>query len=117
MRAGQLRHRITIERRTDSFDGYGEGQPVWSAIVSNYPARVRDSSQREFTAQLQVQSQKQVFIDIRDPRRPIAEKNRVKWIHPVKGLLILDINEVLGGENAGRDLTLVCSEHSTEQST
>lgn len=114
MRAGQLRHRISIERRTDSFDAYGEGQATWTALVSDYPARVRDDSQREFTAQLQVQSEKFIHVQIRDPRIAITTKDRVTFSHPVKGATVFDIRAVLAGENIGRDLILMCSEHSTE---
>lgn len=114
MYAGQLRHRISIERRTDTFDAYGEGQAVWSALVSNYPARVRDDSQREFTTQLQIQSEKTIHIEIRDPRVELTTKDRVTFSHPVNGATVYDIRAILGGENIGRDLILMCSQHSTE---
>lgn len=114
MRAGRLRHRISIERRTDSFDGYGEGQPTWSPLVSNYPARVRDDGQREFTEQLQVQSEKTIHVEIRDPRIALTTKDRVTFSHPVNGASVFDIRAILGAENIGRELILICSEHSTE---
>lgn len=115
MRAGQLRHRIDIERRTDSFDGYGEGQPTWANVVTSYPARVRDDSQREFSAQMQVQDEKTIHLEIRDPRVPLRTKDRVTFAHPVNGASVFDIRAILRGENIGRDLVLVCTEHSTEQ--
>jgi hypothetical protein len=34
--------------------------------------------------------------------------------HPVNGASVFDIRAILGGENIGRELTLMCSEHSTE---
>lgn len=114
MRAGQLRHRISIERRTDVFDAYGEGQPTWEALVDNYPARVRDDSQREFTAQLSVGAEKLIHVEIRDPRIALTTKDRVTFTHPVCGATVFDIRAILGGENVGRDVTLMCSEHSTE---
>lgn len=114
MRAGRLRHRINIQRRTDTFDGYGEGQPVWANLLANYPARVRDDSQREFTAQMQAQSDKSIHIELRDPRIELTTKDRVTYTHPVRGARILDIRAILEGENIGRDLILICSEHSTE---
>jgi len=114
MSAGKYRHRISIERRTDSFDGYGEGQPTWDALVSNYPARIRDDSQREFTSQMQVQSEKTIRIEIRDPRVQITTKDRVTFEHPINGLTVYDIRAILGGDNIGRELTLMCSEHSSE---
>lgn len=109
MKAGLLRHRITIQRRTDALDAYGEAQPTWAALVSNYPARVRDDSQREFAAAMQVQAQKSIHIEIRDPRIEITTKDRV-----IFDARTFDIQAVLGGENVGRDLVLICSEHSTE---
>jgi head-tail adaptor len=114
MRAGRLRHRISIERRTDSFDAYGEGQATWEALVEGYPARVRDDSQREFTAQMHAQSEKTISVEIRDPRIALTTKDRVTFTHPVNGASIFDIRAILGGENIGRDLVLVCSEHSSE---
>jgi head-tail adaptor len=115
MRAGQLRHRINVQRRTDTLDGYGEGQPTWANILTSYPARVRDDSQREFSAQMQVQDEKTVHVEIRDPRVPLLTKDRVTFTHPVNGASVFDIRAILQGENIGRDLVLVCSEHSTEQ--
>lgn len=114
MRAGRLRHRISIERRTDTFDSFGEATPTWTALVENYPARVRDDSQREFTAQLNVDAEKTIHVEIRDPRIQITTKDRVTFSHPVNGALTFDIRAILGGENIGRELTLMCSEHSTE---
>jgi SPP1 family predicted phage head-tail adaptor len=114
MRAGRLRHRISIERRTDTFDGYGEGQPTWEALIDNYPAAVRDVSQREFTSAMHAQAEKTINIEIRDPRIALTTKDRVTFDHPVNGALIFDIRAILGGENIGRDIVLVCSEHSSE---
>lgn len=114
MRAGRLRHRITIERRTDTLDAYGEGQPTWAALVSNYPARVRDDSQREYSANMQVQSEKTLHIEIRDPRVALTTKDRITFNHPVNGATVYDIRAILGAENVGRELVLICSEHSTE---
>jgi SPP1 family predicted phage head-tail adaptor len=114
MSAGKYRHRISIERRTDTFDEYGEGQPTWSALLDNYAARVRDDSQREFTSAMQVQAEKSIRIEIRDPRVEITTKDRVTFEHPTLGAKTYDIRAVLAGENIGRDLVLVCSEHSSE---
>lgn len=115
MRAGRMRHRIDVQRRTDVLDGYGEGQPTWANLLTAYPARVRDDNQREFSAQMQVQNEKTIHIEIRDPRITLTTKDRVSFTHPVTGAKVYDIRAILQGENIGRDLVLVCSEHSTEQ--
>ncbi len=110
-RAGQKRHRISIQRRLDEKDAFNEGIPSWTDIVTRYSARVRDDSQREFTANLQVQDDKTVHIEIRDPRKGVKVKDRVIW-HAETGDRIYDLKAVLGAENTGRDLTLICVEHS-----
>lgn len=115
MRAGQLRHRINVERLTGTKNGFGEVQPTWTPILTRYPARVRDDSQREYSAQMQVQDEKTIHIEIRDPRVKLFTKDRVTFTHPVNGATVYDIRAILAGENVGRDLVLTCSEHSTEQ--
>lgn len=114
MRAGLMRHRINIQRRTDAANAYGEAAPTWTSLFTNYSARIRDDSQREFTAAMQVQSEKTIHIEIRDPRVALTTKDRITYTHPVNGETILDIREILAGENIGRDLVILCSEHSTE---
>jgi SPP1 family predicted phage head-tail adaptor len=109
--AGELRHRISIQRRTDTMDAFGESVPTWSDLIRRYPARVRDDTQREFTANFQVQSDKTTHITIRDPRQAITPKERVVW-HTPSADRIYDIKAVLAGENAGTEVTLVCIEHS-----
>lgn len=111
MAAGKKRHRISIQRRTDTHDGYGEAVPTWADLVTRYSARVRDDSQREFTANLQVQADKTIHIEIRDPRQVLTTKDRVIW-HAAAGDRTFDIKAVLAGENIGRDITLMCVEHS-----
>jgi head-tail adaptor len=115
MPAGKKRHRISIQRRTDTPNAYGEAVATWADLVTRYSARVRDDSQREYTAQMQVQSEKTIHVEIRDPRVPLMTKDRVTFTHPVNGAAVYDIRAILQGENIGRDLVLVCSEHSTEQ--
>lgn len=111
MSAGRKRHRISIQRRTDSTDGYGEAVPTWFNVVTEYSARVRDDSQRESMANLQVQAPKILHIEIRDPRQQITPLDRVIW-HAAEGDKTLDIKAVLSGENVHKDLTLMCVEHS-----
>lgn len=114
MRAGRMRHLIDIERSAGADDSYGEAAEDWQPLLKNYPARVRDDSQREFTAQMQVQGEKTVHVEIRDPRIELKQKDRVTFTHPVNGATVYDIKAILSGENIGRDLLLICTEHSTE---
>lgn len=111
MRAGRLRHRISIERRGAELDSFREPAAVWSPIVSRCCARVRDDSQREFTANLQAQADKTVHFEIRHPRVQITAKDRVTW-HAAAGDKRYDIKAVLENENTRKELTIICVEHA-----
>lgn len=119
------RHRISIQRRSDTKESL-DVRPTYRDLVTRYSASVRDESQREFTAALHVQSEKRLFIEIRDPHVTDDDPNmpqeiaatidRVIW-HKPTGDKVLGIVSVLAGENVHDDITLVCvetSEHLTE---
>lgn len=117
------RHRISIQRSTDTKDSFGEARPNYRNLVTRYPASVRDESQREFNSTLHVQSEKRIFIEIRDPHvrdddpqqpQEIVTSDRVVW-HKPTGDKVLDIISVLAGENLHGDITIVCLEQSDTQ--
>ena len=54
MQAGKLRHRITIQTRTDTQDGYGQPVATGTSLVTNEPAEKRDLSGRELGFYLQM---------------------------------------------------------------
>lgn len=111
MRAGLRRHRISIRRRPTTEDAFTELTGDWTDICTRIPARVRDDNQREFTANLQVQSQKTVHVNIRDPRRPITERDQIVW-HARGADRVYDIKAVLAGDNNSRELDITCIEHT-----
>ena len=50
MRAGTLRHRVTIEHRAETRDGYGGVAGAWAVFASSVPAAILPVSGREFFA-------------------------------------------------------------------
>ena len=50
MRAGKLRHRITIQRRTQTPDGFGGPVDTWTDFAVSVPASVETLSGRELVA-------------------------------------------------------------------
>ena len=57
MQAGKLRHRITIQTRADTQDGFGQPVATWVNFVTNEPAEKRDLSGRELIAAQAVHSE------------------------------------------------------------
>jgi head-tail adaptor len=107
--SGRLRHRIRIERRTDTLSDYGEGKPNWAELFTAW-AQIRDESQREYTAQLHVQDAKMTSVEIRNPQMIIKPKDRAVWLLP-SGNRFFDIKAVLAGDNVGKEVTLACIEY------
>lgn len=57
LKAGRLRHRITIERPLYTQDAAGAGVTTWTVFADDVPAGVSPLSAKEFLAAQQVQSQ------------------------------------------------------------
>lgn len=65
LRAGDLRHRITIQSRTTSRGSKGDIPETWSDFAPNVPAAIRPLSSRELIAAANVQSSTSHEITIR----------------------------------------------------
>lgn len=50
MRAGTLRHRVTVEHRAETRDDYGGVTTAWTVFASSVPAAILPISGREFFA-------------------------------------------------------------------
>lgn len=48
MRAGTLRHRVTVEHKTETRDSYGGVSQVWTTFAASVPAAILPLSGREF---------------------------------------------------------------------
>lgn len=103
MQAGQLRHRITVQQRSQSADDSGQLIDSWSTLAILW-ARIRWLSGREYIAARQAQADVKVEITIRQ-RDDIHERMRVSW-----GSHIYDIEAILPDETNNRQLTMLCSE-------
>jgi len=65
MRASDLRHRITIQRRTTTQDDTGAPTQTWVDFATNVPAAIRPLSSRELMAAQAVQSETSHEITMR----------------------------------------------------
>lgn len=57
MRSGTLRHRVRIERATETRDSVGQVRKQWSPIADRVPARINTLSGRERLVAASVESQ------------------------------------------------------------
>lgn len=103
MQAGKLRHRITIQTRTDTQDGFGQPVASWTNYLLNEPAEKRDLSGRELIAAQAVHSETTTEFVIRY-KAGIDAKARILF-EGVKYTL----NAVLDPDGRRRMLRLHCS--------
>lgn len=103
MRAGRLRHRLTLQSQTETRDAYGGSIITWSTEATVWGA-IEPLSGREYFAQAQIQSEVAVRIVMRY-RTGIDTTWRVK-----NDGLIYNIESVINDSSRDRMLTLMCRE-------
>lgn len=103
MRAGKLRHWITIQHRTDTRDSYGEPIPAWTTYDQVW-ASIEPIVGREYFASKETRSQSTHRVRIRY-RSGVTTKMRIYW-----DSRYFDIESVLNLEEKDRELVLMCVE-------
>lgn len=115
MRAGALRHRITIQRRVETQGTTGEVAWTWSDVADVYAA-IEPISGREFFAAGQMQAPVDVRVRVRY-RTGITEKMRVVFIREWESPRRVDYFDIVAVLNRGmqdRELHLMCKARSAE---
>ncbi|MBE3590005.1 MAG: phage head closure protein [Firmicutes bacterium] len=104
MKAGQLRHRVTIQAQTTAQDEYGQPVQTWSDVATVHAA-VEDLSGREFFAAQQV------------PTETITTRITIRWRPDVSASMRVvgagrtwDVRAVLDPDGRRRQLQLMCVE-------
>lgn len=103
MRAGELRHRITIQQKTVVRDTYGGETVTWTNTATVWAA-VEPLSGREYFSAQQVQAEVNHRIRIRY-RAGITTTMRVLW-----GTRVFDILAIINLQERGREIHLMCKE-------
>lgn len=106
MRAGQLRHRITIESPSASQDTFGEETPVtWTELATVWAASEPISgNERYIEAAAQLLAEATIRFRIRY-REDVTHQMRVSWRSRT-----FDILEVRNVEGRDRETYLLCKE-------
>lgn len=107
MRAGTLRHRVTIQSRTETQNSFGETTWTWADWKTVW-AEVVPVGGREFFAAKEVQAQEMIRIRIRY-QAGITQKHRVKWTDGETDRYFA-IESVIPLREARREIQLMCRE-------
>lgn len=109
MKAGTLRHRVTIQQRTDTQNDAGEAVTSWSDW-QNWWACIRSMTGREFMQSQQPQAVNTAAIDIRYCRG-LTVRHRIKYTDNTAATTrIFDINSIQDADERKAMQTLFCSE-------
>ena len=103
MRAGDLRHRVTIQEKQVTKNSYGEEVITWQDVATVWAA-VEPLRGREFLEAQRAGAEVTTRIRIRH-RDGIRPEMRV-----VRGSQIYDIEAVINVGGRGRELHLMCKE-------
>ena len=106
MRAGKLRHRVTIQKNTPSQNDLGEAIASWSTVATVWAA-VEPLQGREFFEARQEQADVTTRIRIRW-RDDVSVENRVTWTDPANTAHVYDITAVLADPTHLWQLVLMC---------
>ena len=104
MRAGQLRHLVTIESRSATPDTYGEPAQTWSTLHANQPASIEPLSGRELIAAQAVQSDVTHRVRMRYVAG-VETKHRIAF-----GSRVFDIRAIRNIDERGIEWEMLCTE-------
>ena len=108
MKIGTLRHRVTLEEKTVTRDGYGGEVVTWSTVATVWAA-VEPLQGREFLDGRRLEAEVNTRIRMRY-RSGILPGMRVTW-----GDHVYDVEAVLEVESRRRELRLMCREWRLDQ--
>lgn len=106
MQAGKLRHKITIQKQTETQDSYGEVDVTWSEYCKTF-AQIMTTSGKESYESHQIYGQRTVKFKIRynSTTKAITPKMRVYW-----GSRYFDIEDVERANELNKDIFLTTTE-------
>lgn len=103
MRAGSLRHRVTIQQATESQNGFGEPIKSWSNLATVWAA-VEPLQGQEFLDGRQLEAAVDTRIRIRH-RSGVTQRMRATW-----GSHVYDVQSVIVDATNRRQMLLMCRE-------
>ena len=109
MRIGDLRHRVTIEKKIVTIDAYGDEVVSWAEVATVWAA-AEPLSGREFLEGRRQENEINHRIRIRY-REGLTPSMRVMWAPTTSGgTRAFDIESVIERESRRREMWLMCRE-------
>jgi len=107
MLAGQLRHRITIERATLTQNAFGEQVQTWATLATVW-ARVEPITGKERYAAMQTQSDidNRILVRYQSALTALAPNDRITWDSKT-----YDIRSVVNTEQRNIQLEIFATQH------
>ena len=110
MRAGELKHRVTLQEATETRDSFGQPVRTWSDVATVWAA-VQALSGREFLEAKQLKRAVTTRIVIRW-RDDVHAGMRARWTDPAGTTHTYDVEAVIPDSTHRRQLSLMCLEAS-----
>lgn len=107
MSAGRYRHRITIDHKVESRDGYGAPVIDWQPFATDVPAEVLTGPGRELRAANAPVDEVAARISFRYVSG-IDQAMRVRWLHETGEELAFNIRSIEFDRTGRRETRLIC---------
>jgi SPP1 family predicted phage head-tail adaptor len=108
MRSGDLRKRVTLQRRDTTKDSYGQQVNTWADVATVW-ASIEGLSARELLAAQSVQSEVSHRITVRY-RSELSDPKAVAAMRAVYNGRLFDISGAMNLDERNRTVELLCAE-------
>jgi hypothetical protein len=110
-----LRHRVDVMRPPQQQNQLGDGTGQEDCIIPNWPCSVVTLTGRELERAQQIVATAELAVEgYGDPKKPILEKDYLKFVDGVKGTKDkprkLNVMAVIDEQQNGLKLKLICGE-------
>lgn len=108
MKAGTLRHTVSIQQRSATIDALGDVSDSWVTLITAR-AEVRPLSARELFAAQATQSQVSHQVTVRY-RPELAAPKAAATYRVLFGSRVFDVHGVMNIDERNREIRMMCSE-------
>lgn len=109
LRAGDLRHLVSVQQRSTTLDSYGQQATLWTEVGQVY-AQIEGLSMRELVAAKAVASEVTHQITVRYDDSLWADPRTAATLRIVYGSRYFDLHGAINEDERNRTVTLLASE-------
>lgn len=108
MRAGTLRHTVSIQQRSSTIDAVGDVSDSWTTLITAR-AEIRPLNARELFAAQATQSEVTHQVTVRNRSELAAPKTAAAY-RVLFGSRVFDVQGVMNIDERNREVRMLCSE-------